>query len=155
MLWPAAYTGYLEAGRGTVIIDTSTKPLTEAPPFRYAASLPLGDDENETLKLLAQYVAEYDPERQFVATFVRTGGDKPELSLFQLEVDQALADVVQAMAVANQVPLTEAALEPPDIETLLQWEAEGGCEATDGCWCEPDGTCPHGHPSWLLELGLI
>ena len=34
---------------------------------------------------------------------------------------------------------------------------EGGCEAAcpHGCWVEPDGTCPHGNPSWLLKLGLI
>jgi hypothetical protein len=29
------------------------------------------------------------------------------------------------------------------------------CEATDGCVIEPDGVCEHGHPSWLLRLGLI
>lgn len=27
--------------------------------------------------------------------------------------------------------------------------------ATDGCVVEPDGVCPHGHPSWPLRLGLI
>lgn len=27
------------------------------------------------------------------------------------------------------------------------------CE--DGCETEPDGCCPHGHPSILLDLGLI
>ena len=26
---------------------------------------------------------------------------------------------------------------------------------TDGCRVEPDGICPHGHKSWLLELGYI
>jgi hypothetical protein len=31
----------------------------------------------------------------------------------------------------------------------------GGCEALDGCWVEPDGTCPHGKPSWLLVLGYV
>ena len=46
-------------------------------------------------------------------------------------------------------------LQVPDVETLMEWEEEGGCEATDGCWVEPDGTCPHGRKSWLLELGLI
>jgi len=47
--------------------------------------------------------------------------------------------------------------EAPDLETLMRWEAEGGCEAacSHGCWVEPDGHCPHGQPSWLLELGLI
>jgi hypothetical protein len=43
----------------------------------------------------------------------------------------------------------------PSLETLMEWESEGGCEATDGCWVEPDGTCEHGCDSWLLELGLI
>ena len=43
----------------------------------------------------------------------------------------------------------------PDLDDLEGWESEGGCEATDGCWVEPDGTCEHGHPSWLLRMGLI
>ncbi|MFN8472276.1 MAG: hypothetical protein U0822_08810 [Anaerolineae bacterium] len=43
----------------------------------------------------------------------------------------------------------------PDMETLMEWMMDGDCEATDGCIVEPDGTCPHGHKSWLLELGLI
>jgi hypothetical protein len=32
---------------------------------------------------------------------------------------------------------------------------DSACEATDGCWVEPDGYCEHGCPSWLLKLGLI
>ncbi len=43
----------------------------------------------------------------------------------------------------------------PGLETLMQWESEDGCEATDGCWVEPDGICSHGCKSWLLVLGLI
>ena len=43
----------------------------------------------------------------------------------------------------------------PDLETLEEWVSDGGCEATDGCWVEPDGTCEHGKRSWLLVLGLI
>ena len=45
--------------------------------------------------------------------------------------------------------------ELPDMETLDEWQDESGCEATDGCWVEGDGTCMHGYPSWLLYLGLI
>ena len=41
----------------------------------------------------------------------------------------------------------------PDIETLMQWEMDGVCEALDGCLVEPDGICPHGSPSWLVYLG--
>jgi hypothetical protein len=45
---------------------------------------------------------------------------------------------------------------PPVEELLRQLEEDGGgCEATDGCWVEPDGHCEHGQPSWLLALGLI
>ena len=44
---------------------------------------------------------------------------------------------------------------PSREELLRQSEEDGGCEATDGCWVEPDGSCEHGKPSWLLALGLI
>lgn len=44
----------------------------------------------------------------------------------------------------------------PDLETLEAWLwKDGGAEATDGCWVEIDNTCPHGHPSWLLRLGMV
>ena len=43
----------------------------------------------------------------------------------------------------------------PSIETLADWADDGGCEATDGCWVEVDGHCPHGRPSWALVLGLV
>ena len=43
----------------------------------------------------------------------------------------------------------------PDIDQLQMWEEEGGCETPDGCWVEPDGTCEHGHKSWLLIMGMI
>ena len=38
---------------------------------------------------------------------------------------------------------------------LTAWANDGGCEAVDGCWTEPDGTCEHGLPSWMLALNLI
>jgi hypothetical protein len=44
----------------------------------------------------------------------------------------------------------------PSLEELQrQLEEDGGGEATDGCFVEPDGTCDHSQPSWLLALGLI
>jgi hypothetical protein len=43
----------------------------------------------------------------------------------------------------------------PSLELRRQVEEDGGCEATDGCFVEPDATCDHGQPSWLLDLGLI
>lgn len=44
---------------------------------------------------------------------------------------------------------------PPSMATLEAWSNDCGCEAIDGCWVEPDGTCEHGKPSWLLALGYI
>jgi len=44
---------------------------------------------------------------------------------------------------------------PPSVATLEKWDERGGCKAIDGCWVEPDGTCPHGHPSWLTAMGWI
>ena len=43
----------------------------------------------------------------------------------------------------------------PDAETLQEWLDDGGCEATDGCWVEPDGMCEHGCESWLLAMRMI
>ena len=43
----------------------------------------------------------------------------------------------------------------PCDKKLMEWANDGGCEAVDGCWTEPDGTCEHGLPSWLLALNMI
>lgn len=43
----------------------------------------------------------------------------------------------------------------PSIDTLMNWDMDGGCESVDGCWVELDGVCEHGFPSWLLVLGMI
>ena len=47
-------------------------------------------------------------------------------------------------------------LEPePEFEQIEEWVTDSVCDATDGCTVEPDGICPHGHPSWLLQLGFV
>jgi len=43
----------------------------------------------------------------------------------------------------------------PNDRTMERWVADGVAKATDGCKVEPDGTCRHGHLSWLLRLGVI
>jgi len=45
--------------------------------------------------------------------------------------------------------------EPDEFETLADSLLDSGCEATDGCWVEPDGNCCHGHVSWMIYLGYI
>ena len=42
----------------------------------------------------------------------------------------------------------------PSISSLEKMLSDGICKATDGCRVEPDGTCPHGYPSWIMELGF-
>lgn len=32
---------------------------------------------------------------------------------------------------------------------------DGIAKATDGCQVEPDGTCQHGFPSWVIVAGVI
>ena len=50
----------------------------------------------------------------------------------------------------------EPTTEEPTPETLAEWADEGGSEATDGCWLAQQAVeCEHGHPSWLVVLGLV
>lgn len=59
-------------------------------------------------------------------------------------------------AIPDQHIWPEPTVDVPDMETIHEWLfADENCEATDGCPIEPDGICPHGHPSWLLRLGLM
>ena len=72
-----------------------------------------------------------------------------------MTVQAADAQVNQPLASTELSAWPEPTVAEPDLETLAEWMDEGVCETTDGCFCEPDGTCIHGHPSWLLALGLI
>ena len=44
---------------------------------------------------------------------------------------------------------------PPCMATMERWVSNGVARALDGCRVEPDGTCEHGKPSWLISLGFI
>jgi hypothetical protein len=161
IFWPAAHFGYDQQGRGAIIIDATSEPLGDDTRFHYADQALIETGEDEASHRLVQLVSEYDPERQFLAVIIR-----PDLqvSTYQMEVGEALIEAVKAHLDPDfRPPRTatetneEPALVPPDLETLKEWEAEGGCEAAcpHSCWVEPDGRCTHGHPSWLLKLGLI
>ncbi|KQU01806.1 hypothetical protein ASG60_18305 [Methylobacterium sp. Leaf469] len=53
------------------------------------------------------------------------------------------------------LPWPEPAVPEPDFITLAGFLFEAVAAATDGCPVEPDGICRHGHPSWLLRLGVV
>lgn len=44
---------------------------------------------------------------------------------------------------------------PPTIKTLEKWQNDGICKTPCGCTVEPDGTCHHGKPSWLMLVGVV
>jgi len=53
-------------------------------------------------------------------------------------------------------PWPQPTADQPSVYDLWDWDDEyGGCEATDGCWVDSEGTCEHGHPSWLVRLALV
>jgi hypothetical protein len=43
----------------------------------------------------------------------------------------------------------------PTDEMLKAWKVSGQAEATDGCPCDLDGLCQHGHYSWLVSIGWV
>ena len=43
----------------------------------------------------------------------------------------------------------------PSARTVRKYCVDLVVKAVDGCKVEPDGTCEHGYPSWLLALRLI
>ena len=67
--------------------------------------------------------------------------------------EEATENNAQSTKAGNQWP--EPTTDEPDLEAIADWMVDSVCEATDGCIVEPDGICPHGHPSWLLRLGLM
>lgn len=41
----------------------------------------------------------------------------------------------------------------PGLKTISHWQKVGWSKATDGCKVHNQAQCPHGHKSWLVELG--
>ena len=53
------------------------------------------------------------------------------------------------------LPWPDPTVPAPDFITLASYLFEAVAEATDGCLVAPDLICQHGHPSWLLRLGVV
>jgi hypothetical protein len=68
--------------------------------------------------------------------------------------EQQVATVRAAPGVED-VRVDGAARRLPSLRSLERWAEDCVAKATDGCRVEPDGTCPHGRPSWPLALGMI
>lgn len=168
--WPIAQKGYQEFGRGSVVVDTTTTvthPRGEGHPFGYFDQETLEQFEDEDLKRLLEA---YAPDEEFITTLLKAqdrmsnyrikvvlrglGEEAGDWDADDLPLERPAEGVQEDQA---EPPAESETLTPPDLETLIRWEEEGGCEAAcpHHCWIEADGTCEHGNPSWLIVLGLI
>ena len=155
VFWAAATAAFDGAGRGAVVVDTTLEPIPDAGnPFGYFSQEQLEETADEDTKRM---VTEYDPLQEMVLLLLKSDNRTSTYRVGALSpgCQEAVADRVLPRSVSE--PVAEPQLKPPDVDTLIEWEAEGGCEAAcpHHCWTEPDGVCAHGNPSWLLKLGLI
>jgi hypothetical protein len=87
---------------------------------------------------------------------VETAAEVPEarpVPVYGPMTDEEKAEPVPIPAGNGQYP--EPTVDTPSMGEAEYWVMDGVCEATDGCTVEPDGVCPHGHPSWLIAMGVI
>ena len=150
-----ASLAFEDVGRGAIVVDTTIQPIPgEGHPLAYFTQERVeehGDQDTQRM------VTEYDPETELVLVLLKSDNRTSTYRVRTVlpESDEPTSRGVVPGPADEQAP--KPRLEVPSIETLMAWEAEGGCEAAcpEQCWVEPDGTCTHGNPSWLLKLGLI
>lgn len=153
--WAAARLPHEAMGRGAIVVDATIQPVPGAGnPFGYFSQEQIeahGDED------IGRMVAEYDPTRELVLVMLKSADRTSTYRVHALPDENQETEGRGIAQTPAREPPSRSALEPPDVKTLMEWESEGGCEAAcpHGCWVEPDGTCPHGNPSWLLRLGLI
>ena len=138
--WTAATVALEDAGRGAIVVDTASRPIPGAGClFGYFSQEQVEENgSQDTMRM----VAEYDPTHELILLLLKSGS---RTSTYRVQARPSMLEEPRPR------------LEIPDLKTLVEWEAEGGCEAAclHGCWVEPDGVCTHGKASWLLKLGLI
>ena len=83
------------------------------------------------------------------------GGRKMKQYVYRANRIRLLKDGVGMKDYFGRHPDAIKVHKPPCESTLERWHNDGGCKALDGCWVEPDGTCSHGLPSWLMALGRV
>jgi hypothetical protein len=155
VFWTTATAAFEDAGRGAMIIDTMCQPVPGAGhPFVYFSQEQVEEQGNEDTRRM---VAEYDPTREFVVVLLKSGDRTSTYRVGLVPPGSQGTRANEVIPGHTGKPAAEQKLDPPDWETLMEWEAEGGCEAAcpHQCWVEPDGVCTHGNPSWLLKMGLI
>lgn len=155
VFWAVANLAFDDVGRGAIVVDTTIQPISgEGHPLAYFSQERVeehGDQDTQRM------VAEYDPTTELVLVLLKSD-DRSSTYRVRTVLPEFEESASRGVALSHaDEPIPEPRLEVPSIETLMEWEAEGFCEAAcpEHCWVEPDGVCLHGHPSWLLKLGLI
>ena len=155
VFWPTAQAMYPSFGRGALVVDVTNGYPDEVQAFGYLDQAGVDQSGEVDIKRL---VREYEPREEFVTTLFKSDDRISSYRLRVLAAEGGRGELGDRLE-TDQPPEanSETPLTPPSIETLMAWEAEGICEAAcpHGCVVEPDGTCQHGKPSWLIELGLI
>jgi hypothetical protein len=156
LLWTVASLAFDDLGRGAIVVDTTLQPIPgRGHPLAYFSQERIEAQNDEDTERM---VSDYDPETEIVLLLLKPG-DRSSTYRVQVIAREGSEEDLHRWPTLDQPqdPEPEPELEIPSIETLMQWEAEGGCEAAcpHACWVEPDGHCEHGNPSWLLKLGLI
>jgi hypothetical protein len=84
-------------------------------------------------------VTECDPVQELVVVLLKSA-DRISTYRVGLDPSEPLKTIsLGARSDRTAEPAAEPELAPPDIETLIEWGAAGGCEAA----------CPHG--CWVTE----
>ena len=155
VFWAAAAAAFEDAGRGAIVVDTTLEPIPGAGnPFAYFSQDQVqGQGDGD----IARMVSEYDPTHEVVLVLLKSGNRTSTYRVCTNAQERQGPVGSELAASRTRKQTAELKLVPPDVETLIAWESEGGCEAAcpNHCWVEPDGTCRHGNPSWLLQMGMI
>ena len=160
VFWLFASHAFAETGRGAIVVDTAVQPIPGAGhPVGYFSQQRIEDNALTATKdeRIRRMVAEYHPTQEYVLVLLRPGDVASAFRVGIIPPEPWDVETDEAAPSHTTERSAESELEAPDLETLMQWEADGGCEAAcpHGCWVEPDGVCTHGNSSWLLKLGFI
>ena len=160
IFWLFASRAFEDTGRGAIVVDTRAQPIPGAGhPVGYFSQERIEHNVLTATKdeRIRRMVAEYHPTQEYVLVLLRPGDVASAFRVGIIPPEPWDVETDEAAPSHTTERSAESELEAPDLETLMQWESEGGCEAAcpHSCWVEPDGTCQHGNPSWLLKQGFI
>ena len=143
VFWLFASLAYEDTGRGAIVVDTRVQPIPGAGhPVGYFSQEQI-EEKDKRIKVM---VHEYHPTQEYVLVLLRPGDvvSTYRVGIVPSESWEEVAN--EATPSRTTEPASEPKLDPPGLETLMEWEAEGGCEAAcpHQCWVEPDGAPRHG-----------